>query len=55
LEACCRDWVEAIRTVIPGEVIAIDGKTRRRSHDHQAAVRGAEDRSTKDSLQCLEY
>ena len=32
-EACFRDWVEAIRTVIPGEVIAIDGKTLRRSHD----------------------
>jgi predicted transposase YbfD/YdcC len=32
-EACFRDWVEAIRAVIPGEVIAIDGKTLRRSHD----------------------
>jgi predicted transposase YbfD/YdcC len=32
-EACFRDWVEAIREVIPGEVIAIDGKTLRRSHD----------------------
>jgi predicted transposase YbfD/YdcC len=31
-EACFRAWVEAIRTVIPGEVIAIDGKTLRRSH-----------------------
>jgi len=30
-EACLRDWVEAIREVIPGEVIAIDGKTLRRS------------------------
>ncbi|MBK1646114.1 ISAs1 family transposase, partial [Thiocapsa imhoffii] len=32
-EACFRDWVEAIRAVIPGEVIAIDGETLRRSHD----------------------
>ncbi|NEV64061.1 ISAs1 family transposase [Thiorhodococcus minor] len=32
-EACFRDWVEAIREVIPGEVIAVDGKTLRRSHD----------------------
>jgi predicted transposase YbfD/YdcC len=32
-EACFRNWVEAIREVIPGEVIAIDGKTLRRSHD----------------------
>ena len=31
-EACFRAWVEAIRAVIPGEVIAIDGKTLRRSH-----------------------
>ena len=32
-EACFRAWVETIRQVIPGEVIAIDGKTVRRSHD----------------------
>ncbi|WP_200336197.1 ISAs1 family transposase [Thiocystis violacea] len=32
-EACFRDWVEAIRVVISGEIIAIDGKTLRRSHD----------------------
>jgi predicted transposase YbfD/YdcC len=32
-EACFRAWVEAIRTVLPGEVIAVDGKTLRRSHD----------------------
>lgn len=30
---CFRAWVAAIRTVIPGEIIAIDGKTLRRSHD----------------------
>jgi hypothetical protein len=32
-EACFRTWVEAIPEVIPGEVIAVDGKTLRRSHD----------------------
>jgi predicted transposase YbfD/YdcC len=32
-EACFRAWVASIRTVIPGEIIAIDGKTLRRSHD----------------------
>jgi len=30
---CFRAWVASIRRVIPGEVIAIDGKTLRRSHD----------------------
>jgi predicted transposase YbfD/YdcC len=33
-ERCFRAWVASIRTVIPGEIIAIDGKTLRRSHDH---------------------
>lgn len=32
-EACFRAWVASIRTVIPGEIIAIDGKTLRRSHN----------------------
>jgi predicted transposase YbfD/YdcC len=32
-EQCFRAWVASIRTVIPGEIIAIDGKTLRRSHD----------------------
>ena len=27
------NWTQAIRTVLPAEVIAIDGKTLRRSHD----------------------
>jgi len=30
---CFHAWVASIRRVIPGEVIAIDGKTLRRSHD----------------------
>ena len=37
-EACFRTWVEAIREVIPGEVIAVDGKTLRRSHDRRAGL-----------------
>jgi predicted transposase YbfD/YdcC len=32
-EQCFRAWVASIRRVIPGEIIAIDGKTLRRSHD----------------------
>ncbi|WP_374234530.1 MULTISPECIES: ISAs1 family transposase [unclassified Thiocapsa] len=32
-EACFRAWVASIRTVIPGEIIAVDGKTLRRSHN----------------------
>jgi len=32
-EACFRTWVEPIREVIPGEIIAVDGKALRRSHD----------------------
>ena len=37
-EACFRTWVEAIREVIPGEIIAVDGKTLRRSHDRGAGL-----------------
>jgi predicted transposase YbfD/YdcC len=32
-ETCFRTWVASISDLIPGEVIAIDGKTLRRSHD----------------------
>ncbi|MBO8087854.1 MAG: ISAs1 family transposase, partial [Marichromatium sp.] len=32
-ERCFRAWVESIRTVIPGEVVAIDGKQLRHSYD----------------------
>ena len=32
-EQCFRAWVASIRTVIPGEIIAIDGKTQQSSHD----------------------
>ena len=37
-EACFRAWVESIRAVIPGEIIAVDGKTLRRSHDRAAGL-----------------
>lgn len=32
-EACFTEWVQAVNEVIEGQVIAIDGKTVRRSHD----------------------
>ncbi len=37
-EACFQAWVGAIRAVIPGEVIALDGKMLRRSHDRAAGL-----------------
>jgi len=37
-EACFRAWVDAIRALLPGEVVAIDGKTLRRSHDRGAGL-----------------
>src|SRR5262249_16885052 len=37
---CFLSWVDAIRTLTDGEVIAIDGKTLRRSH-HRRAGQGA--------------
>lgn len=30
---CFRNWTQSLRTAISGEVVAIDGKTLRRSHD----------------------
>ncbi len=35
-EACFADWMRAVAQVLPLEVIALDGKTRRRSHDRAA-------------------
>ena len=32
-QACFLSWVQAIKTVLPAQQIAIDGKTARRSHD----------------------
>lgn len=37
-EACLRTWVEAIREVILGEVIALDRTALRHSHDHAAGL-----------------
>lgn len=37
-EACFRAWVESIRALLPGEIIAIDGKTLRRSHNRGAGL-----------------
>ena len=37
-EACFRAWVESIRELLPGEIVAIDGKTLRRSHNHGAGL-----------------
>ena len=31
------EWSQAVADLLPGEVVAIDGKTVRRSHDKQAA------------------
>lgn len=30
---CFRKWTESLRRAIDGEVVALDGKTLRRSHD----------------------
>lgn len=37
-EACFRAWVESICDLIPGEVVAIDGKTLRRSHNRSKGL-----------------
>jgi predicted transposase YbfD/YdcC len=36
--ACFRAWIESVRTPYPEEVIAMDGKTLRRSHHRQAGL-----------------
>lgn len=38
-ERCFRGWVEAIREVIPGEIIAVDGKCLRRSQNPDKGLR----------------
>jgi hypothetical protein len=38
LEECFRAWVASIRQVLPEEIVAIDGKSLRRSHDHRAGL-----------------
>jgi predicted transposase YbfD/YdcC len=39
-EACFAKWMQAVAGVLPAQVIALDGKTLRRSHDRRAS-RGA--------------
>lgn len=38
LEECFRAWVASIRQVLPEEIVAIDGKSLRRSHDRAAGL-----------------
>jgi predicted transposase YbfD/YdcC len=40
LTQCCVDWTETLRESLDGDIVAIDGKTLRRSFDH-AASKGA--------------
>jgi hypothetical protein len=37
-QACFRGWIESVRRVYADEVIAIDGKTLRRSHDRKGGL-----------------
>ena len=37
-KACFARWIEAVRTRIPGEIVAIDGKVSRRSYDRAAGL-----------------
>ena len=38
-QQCFMAWTQAVSDLIPGEVVAIDGKTVRRSHDRNAGKR----------------
>ena len=38
-QQCFMAWTQAVSDLIPGEVVASDGKTVRRSHDHNAGKR----------------
>ena len=35
-QECFMEWSQAVADLLPGEVVAIDGKTVRRSHDKRA-------------------
>jgi predicted transposase YbfD/YdcC len=37
-QACFMEWIQSVSDVTSGDIIAIDGKTLRRSHDRQAGV-----------------
>ena len=36
-QECFMEWSQAVADLLPGEVVAIDGKTVRRSHDKRAS------------------
>ena len=38
-QSCCMAWTQAVAELLPGEVVAIDGKTPRRSHDRAGGQR----------------
>ena len=38
-QRCFMDWAQAVADLLPGEIVAIDGKTVRRSHDRNAGKR----------------
>ena len=46
-QECFMEWSQAVANLLPGEVVAIDGKTVRRSHDKRAGQEG------HSSGQCL--
>ncbi len=37
-QACFIEWIQSVSEVTSGDIVAIDGKTLRRSHDRQAGV-----------------
>ena len=37
-EECFRAWVASMRRMVPGEIVAIDGKSLRRSHDRASGL-----------------
>ena len=39
-QQCFMAWTQAVSDLIPGEVVAIDGKTVRRSHDRNVEQAG---------------
>ena len=48
---CFMAWTQAIAELLPGEVVAIDGKTARRSYDRAGSPGHASDVSIKRRLE----
>ena len=47
------EWTQAVAALMPGEVVAIDGKTVRRSHDKRAGKQAqGQARKEKDVCGC---